>query len=98
MCTKFKVVQIIVDVIAHLIPITFKTSKIRVVLCTTYIFSLYFDISVPHLFNPLLLRLFDDVRVSVAHHSDQHVEQQDRHEHHEHREHGLRQVRVCRHA
>jgi len=48
------------------------------------------------LLDELLLALLDNVRVRVAHHGDQHVEQQYGHQHHEYPEHRLAEDRVSR--
>ena len=48
------------------------------------------------LFHEFLLALLDDERVGVAHHGDQHVQQQDRHHNHEDDENELRHGRVDR--
>lgn len=58
--------------------------------------SLEGDDDLGPLLHPLLLALLDDERVRVAHHGDQHVEQQDGHHDHEDDEHDLGHRRVHR--
>ena len=45
---------------------------------------------------PLLSWAWDDELICVPHHSDQHVEQQDRHQHRKHTKHKLGQLRLAR--
>lgn len=47
------------------------------------------------LLHPLLLRLLDHSHIGVAHHGNQHVEQQDGYEDHKDDEHGLGEIGIC---